>query len=495
MAVAVIDLRRSPFVKLRPVSTGDVTLSDRFWLPRITLNREVTIPAQLEQCIETGRIDNLLRAAGTKDGPFQGIFFNDSDVYKWAEAAAFSLGTHPDPVLSSKLDEVINAIAAAQQPNGYLNSYFMFEKELERFSNLADMHEIYCAGHLIQAAVAHVRATGNSALLDVAIKLADHLDSIFGTGGRTGACGHEEAEMALVELYRETRCARYLNLARTMTEARGKQPGIFGNSAYHQDHLPFTKQAEFVGHAVRHLYYVCGGADIAAEMDVPEYRTALDALWEDLTQRKMYVTGGAGSRYEGEAFGAAYELPNERAYTETCAAIASVMWNWRMLNITGDAKYADLMERTLYNAVLPGIGLDGLHYFYQNPLADRGKHRRQEWFGCACCPPNIARLLASLTGIFYSLSDDGAYCHHYAAGTATFALTVGGTMTVVQTADYPWSGDVKIEVNPAREAENTTLCADPPFEWAVSSNSAYHIEVDGEQYEIASGSARRLSSR
>jgi DUF1680 family protein len=486
----VVDLSRSPFAKLHPIRTGDVVLSDRFWLPRITRNREVTIPAQLQQCKETGRIDNLLRAASLKDGPFQGIYFNDSDVYKWVEAAAFSLGAHPDLELETKLNEVIAAIAAAQQPDGYLNSYFMFEKEQERFTNLKDMHEIYCAGHLIQAAIAHVRSTGSRKLLEVAIKLADHLVSVFGPGGRIGACGHEEAEMALVELYRETRCERFLDLARKMTETRGMQPGIFGNSAYHQDHLPFKEQKEFVGHAVRHLYYVCGASDIAAEMDMPEYRSALSALWEDLTLRKMYVTGGAGSRYEGEAFGEAYELPNERAYTETCAAIASVMWNWRMLNITGDAKYADLMERTLFNAVLPGLSLDGLHYFYQNPLADRGKHRRQEWFGCACCPPNTARLLASITGYFYSVNREGVYCHLYASGTASISLPGGGEMNVKQLTDYPWDGDICMEIK-LSDTESSTLYVRIPG-WAENAL----LSIDGDTHStraVRSGCYHRVA--
>src|SRR5579871_829364 len=350
----VVDMTRSPHARLRPAPLTAFRLEDAFWAPRLAVNREVTLPAQQRQCEETGRIDNFRRASGKKQGEFQGIYFNDSDVYKWAEAAAFSLATHPDPRLEADLDAVIAEIAAAQDTDGYLDTYFTFERAPERFTNLRDLHEIYCAGHLIQAAVAHHRATGKTTLLEVATRLADCLDRTFGPDRRVGACGHEEAEMALVELYRETGEARYLNLARFFIEERGQKPGLFGNSAYYQDHLPFVEQTEVTGHAVRQLYLTCGAADVAAETGEAAYRDALEALWRNFTQRRIYVTGGAGSRYEGEAFGVDYELPNDRAYTETCAAIASVMWNWRMLHLTGETRFADLMETTLYNGMLSG---------------------------------------------------------------------------------------------------------------------------------------------
>ncbi len=452
----VADLSRSPGARLHPVSIAAVALTDSFWEPRIRTNREVTLAAQLKQCRETGRIENFECAAGRKDVPFQGIYFNDSDVYKWLEAAAYSLGTNPNAILDAEVDEVIQIVGAAQQPNGYLNTYYMFEREKDRFTNLKDMHEIYCAGHLIQAAVAHSRATGKSTLLDIASRLADHLYDVFGPGKRVGACGHEEAEMALVELYRETGKREYLELALAMTDARGHKPPILGGSAYHQDHLPLVDQKEMTGHAVRHLYYLSGAADLVAEENPPGYQAALEALWQNLTRRRVYVTGGAGSRYEGEAFGSDYELPNERAYTETCAAIASVMWNWRMLNITGEARFADLMELTLYNAVLPGLALDGEHYFYENPLADTGGHRRQAWFGCACCPPNIARLLASLTGYFYSTSGNAVWAHLYAAGEAQIPLETGGIATITQSTEYPWDGSITLKVS-LQDAESTTL--------------------------------------
>ena len=449
MSTGPVDLTQSPHVVLRPLPVNVVRLQDNFWQPRITINRTVTIPAQQRHCEETGRIDNFRRAAGKIQAEFQGLFaFNDSDVYKWAEAAAWSLAAHPDPQLESELDAIIQEIADAQQPDGYLNTYFMFDKAPLRFTDLKDLHEIYCAGHLIQAAVAHHRATGKMTFLDVAVRLADHIESVFGPepGKRAGACGHEEAEMALVELYRETGEKRYLNLARFMIDARGHKPGLFGNTTYHQDHLPFVDQTEMTGHAVRHMYLVCGAADVAAEEDAPAYRQALESLWNNFTTRRMYVTGGAGSRHDGESFGTDYELPNERAYAETCAAIGSVMWNWRMLQITGEVKYADLMEHTLYNAVLPGVSLDGTHYFYENPLADQGAHRRQEWFGCACCPPNIARLLASLPGYFYSVTHSGIWTHLYASGVADVTTLNGGRVKVTQKTDYPFDGVIEVTV-------------------------------------------------
>ena len=473
----VVDTSMSPECVWKPTAIDDVRLTDAFWEPRIRRNRERTIPSQLQQCEETGRIDNFRRAAGKKNGPFQGIFFNDSDVYKWAEAAANSLAAFPDPTLDAQLDAVIQEIAAAQQPDGYLNTYFMFEREKERFTNLQDMHEIYCAGHLFQAAVAHYRATGKSTFLEIAKRLADCLDSTFGLDKRPGACGHEEAEMGLVELYRATGERRYLELADFMVQQRGKKPGLFGGSKYHQDHLPFAEQHEFVGHAVRHLYLACGATDIASEVAGSPYREALTALWDNLTQRRMYVTGGAGSRWEGEAFGSDYELPNDRAYTETCAAIGSVMWNWRMLLLTGEAKYADLMETTLYNAVLPGLSMDGRHYFYQNPLADRGSHRRQAWFGCACCPPNVARLLAALSGYFYTVGCDSVGVHLYANSSADLTLPGGDAFAFEVETAYPWDGHIRFTIGKAPRRP-VRLHLRTPW-WAGSASFAVNGQSEG----------------
>ena len=482
--VAVVDMTASPYCTLRPVPVSAVRLTDDFWAPRITTNREATIPSQLKHCEETGRIDNFRRASGKITGEFVGIYFNDSDVYKWMEAASWSLAAHPDARLEADLDAVIAEVASAQEADGYLDTYFTGDRIRLRFANLKDMHEIYCAGHLFQAAVAHFRATGKRTLLDVALRLADHLYDRFGPDGKPGACGHEEAEMGLVELYRVTGDRRYLDLAKRMIDVRGAKPPVLGGSPYHQDHQPFKDQDEMIGHAVRHLYLCCGAADVVAETGDTELLQALDRLWQNFTRKKMYVTGGAGSRWEGEAFGADYELPNTRAYTETCAAIGSVMWNWRMLHLTGLAQYADLIELTLYNAILPGISLDGKSYFYQNPLADRGKHRREPWFGCACCPPNVARLLASLPGYFYSTGDDGIAVHLYAKSTAQIEINPGASVTIRQETDYPWSGDVALHLDSVPDRE-FTLYLRVPF-WV--DDELVTLSVNGEdQTEALTG--------
>jgi uncharacterized protein len=437
----------SPHARLRPVPLNDVQLLDEFWEPRRQINCEVTLPSQFEHIEKTGRLDNFRRAAGKIDGPFQGLYFNDSDVYKWLEAASWELVASSDPGLERMVEAAIAEVEDAQQPDGYLNTFFTYDRASERWTNLTDKHELYVAGHLIQAAVAHHRATGNERLLKVARRFADHICSVFGSedeGKLVGTDGHEEIEMALVELYRDTGDHKYLDQARFFVDMRGH--GLVSGREYHQDHKPFRDQDEIVGHVVRAVYLNCGAADLYAETGEPALLEALERLWENITTRRMYVSGGIGSRYEGEAFGKDYELPNERAYAESCAAIGSVMWNWRMLVLGGDARYADLMEHTLYNALLPGISLDGQHYFYQNPLAGDGTHRRKPWFYCACCPPNIARLLASLPGYFYSTSGEGVWVHLYAQGEASVELDENRLIQLKQRTRYPWDGEVEIGV-------------------------------------------------
>ena len=451
---AVVDTTSSPHARLKPVPVAAVRFTDDFWAPRLRINREVTLPSQHRLLEETGRLDNLRRAAGNRpDLEFQGVYFNDSDVYKWLEAAAWALASGPDPVLTNLVDETIAVIAAAQRPDGYLNSYFALERADERWTNL-DLHELYCAGHLFQAAVAHYRATGSTTLLEVAIRFADHIAATFGpaaAGKRESSDGHEEVEMALVELYRTTGNRRYLDQAHFFVDVRGhgKLGHPYGRRFgpdYHQDHQPLRDMDSLVGHAVRAVYFVCGGTDLVAETGEAALYTALTRLWDHTQTHKTYVTGGLGARYEGEAFGADYELPNARAYTETCAAIASVMWNHRLLMLDGDARYADALETALYNAVLPGISRDGATYFYQNPLEDDGGHRRKAWFGVACCPPNVARLLASLPGYVYSVADDTIYAHHYVESTAKIALADGRTVTLRQQTKYPWDGEIAIQI-------------------------------------------------
>jgi DUF1680 family protein len=478
----VVDTSGSPHAHLRTLPLAAVSLADNFWGPRRRINREVTLPSQYRHLEETGRLDNFRRASGKIGGEYQGIYFNDSDVYKWLEAASWTLATDPDPDLERMVDDAITEIADAQRPDGYLNTYFTFEKAAERWTDF-DLHEMYCAGHLFQAAVAHFRAAGSERLLDVATRFADHICDTFGPeqGKRQAVDGHEEVEMALVELFRATGESRYLEGAQYFIDARGH--GLLGRPygqhepPYSQDHAPLRDQSEVVGHAVRALYLYSGAADVYAETGEPALLRALQHLWENMTTRRMYVSGGLGSRYEGEAFGRDFELPNERAYTETCAAIASVMWNWRMLGLGGEARYADLIEHTLYNAVLPGLSLDGQHYFYQNPLADDGSHRRQPWFGCACCPPNVARLLASLPGYFYSTSEGTVWVHLYAEGVATVELDGNRTISLRQHTRYPWEGRVEIDVE--AEGEFTVMLRIPA--WCEEGAA---VQVNGQPVDV-----------
>ncbi|MEM3137346.1 MAG: glycoside hydrolase family 127 protein, partial [Thermofilaceae archaeon] len=402
MPTVIVNVENTPHKLLSPVPIENVRLNDAFWAPRLRTLVEVTIPSQYKLLEETGRLDNFRRAAGKIKGPFKGLVFNDSDVYKWIEAASFALAYEQRTDVKQLVDTVVKEVVEAQGADGYLNTYFTFEREKDRWSNLRDLHEMYCAGHLFQAAIARHRATGKRDLLDTAVKLADHIYEVFGPSRAESVDGHPEVEMALVELYRETGKQEYLELARIFIERRGR--GLIGGSPYHLDHIPFKQMQELVGHAVRALYLCCGVADVYMERGDPGLRAALERLWRDLVERKMYVTGGVGSRHEGEAIGEAYELPNERAYAEKCAAVANVMWNWRMLLMSGEARFADIMELALYNGALAGISLSGDLYFYVNPPADRGKHRRQPWFECACCPPNIARLIACVPGMIYTTS-------------------------------------------------------------------------------------------
>lgn len=471
----IVDTTASPYARLRPVAVSKVRLKDGFWAPRLQTLREVTLPSQYELMEQTGRIDNFRRAAGKIHKDFEGIYFNDSDVYKWVEAVAWALAYAPDGKLAALADSVIAEIGAAQREDGYLNTYFTFERAGERWSNLEAMHEMYLAGHLFQAAVAHHRATGQRDLLEIACRFADHIASVFGPGLRHGCDGHPEVEMALVELYRDTGERRYLDLACFLLDERGH--GYCGGREVQQDHKPFRELTEVVGHAVRAMYLNCGAADIFMETGDATLLQALEAMWRNLTARRMYVTGGVGARYEGEAFGADYELPNERAYAETCAAIGNAMWQWRMFLMTGDPRFMDVFELALYNGVLVGISLDGRQYFYVNPLADPGGHRRQDWFGCACCPPNIARLLAQLPGYFYAIEDGGVYVNLYGASEAEIPLGES-VVGVVQETAYPWDGEVLLRVEPRNEMQFALHLRIPS--WATQAS----VEVAGEKISV-----------
>jgi DUF1680 family protein len=467
-----------------------VRLQDQFWHPRLKTNRDVTLAAQYRLLEEKGYRDNFRRAAGKKDIAFQGTYsFNDTDVYKWLEAASWTLAITPDDTeLKQWIDGVIAEIAEAQWSDGYVNTYFSVERSDLRWTNF-DHHEMYCAGHLFQAAVAHYRATGSSSLLDVARRFADHLCDRFGEeeGKLRKLDAHPEVEMALVELYRVTGEPCYLEQAQFFLNSRGHgilgRPYKYFDPDYAQDNAPFRDLEEVTGHAVRMMYLDCGAADIYAETGDAALRSAMEKQWLNMTQRRMYLTGGIGARGDGEAFGIDYQLPSASAYAETCASIGNFMWNWRMLLATGDARFADLLERVLYNGLLAGVSQDGTHYFYENPLADDGTHRRQPWYECACCPPNIARVLAALPGYFASVSEKALWLHLYAASTGTAVLPDGETVAWRQTTDYPWDGEIEIEILNAPAAPIALYLRIP--EWA--GDASLQINDIPDDCELMSG--------
>lgn len=443
----IVDTSQSPHARLRPVAVSDVRLSDPIWEPRRRMTTEKTIPEMYGLLESSERLDNFRRGAGKLDGTFYGLYFNDTDVYKWLEAASWALAMDDDPALARLVDDVIEIVGDAQRPDGYLDNFYTIDNLDKRWTELTRTHELYCAGHLFQAGVAHYRATGKTNLLDICTRFADLLCDTFGPeaeGKTPGTDGHEEIELAMVELGRATDNQRYIDQALYFLDARGY--GLVGGDEYHQDHVPFRDADTVVGHAVRQVYLTAGAADIYTEVGDETIHVALDRLWDNMTQRRIYVSGGIGSRWDGEAFGRDLELGNERAYTESCAAIGSVMWNWRMLLITGDAKYADLIETTLLNAMLPGISLTGDRYFYQNPLADDGHHRRDPWFECACCPPNIARTLAQLSGYLATTSSEGIWLHLYAQSDLDLTRDDGRTVKIAQRTDYPWNGKISLEI-------------------------------------------------
>ncbi|GGP21089.1 glycoside hydrolase family 127 protein [Silvimonas iriomotensis] len=448
-----VDFSRSCHVQLRPVPVGAVTLGGDFWQPRMARNVAVTLPSQYALLESTGRLNNFRRLTGECTDPYAGIFFNDSDVYKWLEAAAWAQVHGPVPELEKHVDEAITLIENAQEADGYINTYFSLERKHLRWTDLRDLHEMYCGGHLIQAAVAHHRVTGSDRLLNVATRFADLLCELFGPveqGKRVAVDGHEEIEMALIELARETGNSRYLQQARFFIEARGQRTLTGGRWGvdYFQDHVPIREMTTLCGHAVRALYMACGVTDLALETGDTSLLDVLEKQWTNLVTRRMYISGGLGSRHDGEALGKDFELPNERAYTETCAAIGSMMWNHRLLAATGHARYADLIEWTLYNGMLPGWGLDGKHYFYVNPLADDGEHHRQPWYDVACCPPNVARTLAELPGYVYSTSEDEIWVNLYMHSEAQIPL--GDRVVALSLrCNYPWDGHIDLTVGTA----------------------------------------------
>ena len=450
----------TPSLTWMPVSWKNVTIDDEFWSPRLRVNREQSLPHIYQFCEQTGRIDALRLNWKPGMEPVPHIFW-DSDVAKWLEAASYSLATHSDPALEARVDEVVGLLVAAQQPDGYLNSYFSVVEPEKRWTNLRDWHELYCAGHLIEAALAHFQATGKRTLLDALCRYADYIDTVFGPeeGKKRGYPGHEEIELALVKLYRVTGEERYLRLSQYFINERGWQPHYYDAEArlrgedpaayyhktyeYNQSHLPIREQSQVVGHAVRAMYFYSAVADIAGELHDQSLFDADQRLWQHLCSRRMYITGGLGPSAHNEGFTTDYDLPNESAYAETCAAIAFVFWNHRLLQLDCNVRYADMLERALYNGVLSGVSLDGRKFFYVNPLASSGGHHRQEWYSVSCCPPNIARLFASLGQYIYATNANELAVHLYIQSTARVSIA-GREVTVRQETNYPWSGNIAL---------------------------------------------------
>jgi DUF1680 family protein len=448
--------------RLRPLPYGAARITGGLWAERQRVNRDVAIPAGREHLEAAGNLDNLRIAAGTMPGEARGLVFMDSDVTKWLEAVAWEHGRDPAPELLAAQRDVTAILGAAQEPDGYLDSVVRLREHGRRYRNLPWSHEHYCAGHLFQAAVAQVRATGDRGLLDVAVRLADHLAATFGPDKRRDVDGHPIVEMALVELYRETGTEAYLDLARFFVEARGHglMAGYGEEPTYFSDRVPVREQSTVEGHAVRAVYLAAGAADVAAETGDGELLAALERQFAHMLTTKTYLTGGLGARWDREAFGDPYELPPDRAYAESCAAVGGVQWAWRMLLATGDPRYADAAERMLLNGLLAGVSLSGSEYFYVNPLQlregahaddDRSPaHGRRGWFQCACCPANIMRTLSSLGGYLATTDDGGIQLHHYAPAT----IESDDVRLTVDT-DYPWDGEVRVRVDRAPEDEWT----------------------------------------
>ena len=496
---------QQPEAPVQEIPFTQVHLTDKFWSLRIETNRTVSIPSAFKECEKNGRFDNFAIAAGMKKGEHRGDFsFDDTDPYKVIEGASYSLAARYDSSLDQYLDSVINVIAAAQEPDGYLTtcvtnkcyrlSGWWGRSKWEKLNS----HELYNCGHLYEAAVAHYRTTGKRTLLDVAIRNADLVCKVFGPeeGQKHVPSGHPIVEMALVKLYKVTGNEKYLQTAKYFIEETGRGTDGHKLSEYSQDHMPILQQKEMAGHAVRAGYLYSGVADVATLTNDTAYLNALKRLWDNLAGRKLYITGGMGSRAQGEGFGPDYELPNHTAYCETCAAIANVFWNYRMFLATGQAKYVDVYERALYNGVISGVSLSGDRFFYDNPLESMGQHERQKWFGCACCPGNITRFIASVSGYQYATQQNDIYVNLYIQGTCNLT-TASNKVTVEQTTEYPWDGKVSIKVTPETEKEFAIRLRIPGWvtDRPVASDlyaytdapKAYTISVNGSPASIMEG--------
>ncbi len=441
--------------KLYPVNFAQVAITDAFWKPKM----ETVANATIDACVnytqnKTGRIRNF-ENAGKRSGKHEGIYYDDSDVYKAIEAIAYSLKNHPDAELEKTTDDWIDKISAAQLPDGYLNTYYELTDINKRWTDM-EKHEDYCAGHLIEAGIAYYNTTKKDKLLNTAIRFANHIDSFFRLQNRPWVSGHQEIELALMKLYHHTKNNRYLQLSDWFLEQRGKGFGKgviwdqWKDPDYCQDKVPVKDQRKITGHAVRAMYLYTGAADVAAVTNDAGYITAMDSVWQDVVYRHMYITGGIGAQGTNEGFGKPYDLPNETAYCETCASVGMVFWNQRMNMLSGNAKYIDVLERSLYNGALDGLSLSGDRFFYGNPLASSGNNNRREWFGTACCPSNIARLVSSLGSYIYATSANAVWVNLFAGSNTNISLGKNNIGLTMETG-YPWHGNVKLTLAPSKK--------------------------------------------
>ncbi len=452
-----LNIQAQKLTSIVPVQYSAVKITDDFWKPKMQKVATATLQACILQTeTKTARIRNFEKVARRKGEKHEGIYYDDSDVYKAIEAIAYSLKNQPDAQLEKTADDWIDKIAAAQEPDGYLNTYYSLMGLQNRWSDM-EKHEDYCAGHLFEAATAYFNTTGKRKLLDVSIRFANHIDTTFRLANRHWVSGHQEIELALVKLYRATFNEKYLKLANWYLNERGKGYGKgviwdkWKDPAYCQDAVPVKDQKEITGHAVRAMYMYTGAADVAVQTGDTGYMNAMKTVWEDVVHRNMYVTGGIGSSGSNEGFSQDYDLPNENAYCETCASVGMVFWNQRMNTLTGESKYIDILERSLYNGALDGLSLSGDRFFYGNPLASKGNHKRQEWFGTACCPSNIARLVASVGDFIYAKSDDAVWVNLF-VGSETNITLDGKEISLAVDTKYPLQGGVKIALNPKKSA-------------------------------------------
>lgn len=475
------DINEQPLKMIEQIDFSHVKINDNFWSPRLSKHVSATLPVCIDQIEnQTGRIRNFENAA-KGEGEHSGIFFDDSDVYKALEGMAYSLINNPDPELEKKADEWIDKFAAAQQPDGYINTFYTLTGLDKRWTNM-DKHEMYCAGHMIEAGVAYYQATGKRKLLDVCIRMTDHMMSQFGPGKRHWVPGHEEIELALVKLYQTTQEQKYLDFAYWLLEERGHGHGTMGDEGkwdpvYYQDIVPVRQLTDISGHAVRCMYLYCGMADVAALKNDTGYIAAMDRLWDDVVHRNMYITGGIGSSHDNEGFTEDYDLPNLDAYCETCASVGMVLWNQRMNQLTGDSKYIDVLERSLYNGALAGISLGGDRFFYVNPLESKGDHHRQEWYGCACCPSQLSRFLPSIGNYIYASSDDALWVNLYMGNTGQ--IRIGETdILLTQETNYPWDGSVKLTISTSQPLEKEIRLRIP--NWCKT----YDLSINGKRINV-----------